>query len=244
MTTATTSQNPGQFRIRWIGVIAAGVLILGAAMDVRAEQVRLFTGPAPAADELANMMFPERAAPPKVRTRSIVFVNQATAPQVQVKSKAKPQQQARLAPQQQTKKAPKKQPQKAPKKQQTSQKAKPVPRQTPEGFGFLINFAFDSADVLPDSRPYLDKVGEMMRLPEVADKSIVIEGHTDASGSAAYNKRLSELRALAIKQYLVEQHEISPKRLIVVGKGEADLLPGRSPSDGVNRRVQFHRALN
>ncbi|MEZ5591375.1 MAG: OmpA family protein [Gammaproteobacteria bacterium] len=236
MTTATNSQNPSQFRIRWIGVLAAGVLIIGAAMDVRAEQVRLFTGPAPAADELANMMFPERAAPPQVRTRSIVFVNQATAPQVQVKAKAKPQQQARLAPQQQTKRAPK--------KQQTSRKSKPVPRQTPEGFGFLINFAFDSADVLPDSRPYLDKVGEMMRLPEVADKSIVIEGHTDASGSTAYNKHLSELRALAIKQYLIERHEIDPSRLIVVGKGEAELLPNRSPSDSVNRRVQFHRALN
>ena len=84
----------------------------------------------------------------------------------------------------------------------------------------------------------------MMRLPEVADKSIVIEGHTDASGSSAYNKHLSELRALAIKQYLIEQHEIAPSRLIVIGKGEADLLPNRSPSDSVNRRVQFHRAVN
>jgi len=234
MTTLTNSY--AHSRIRRIGIVAAVVLIIGAVMDARAEQVNLFTGPPPSADELANMLFPERAEAPKVRTRSIVFVNQA-ASAVAVKPKAKP----KAKPQQQARKAPAKQ---QAKPQARRQAAKSKPRQSPSGFGFPINFGFDSAEVLPNSRPYLDKVGEMMRLPSVADKAIVIEGHTDASGSAGYNKRLSEQRALAVKQYLVEQHDISPQRLIVVGKGESELLPERSPRDSLNRRVQFHRAVN
>ena len=123
------------------------------------------------------------------------------------------------------------------------QKPRLAPTKRPEGFGFLINFEYNSARVLPKSRPYLDQVGEMLQLPELADQSIVIEGHTDASGSASYNHQLSQQRAIAVKQYLVKKHQVEPSRLHTAGKGEAELLPNRNPRDATNRRVQFHRTV-
>jgi outer membrane protein OmpA-like peptidoglycan-associated protein len=64
-----------------------------------------------------------------------------------------------------------------------------------KAFGFLVRFGFDSAEVLPESRPYLDSVGGMLRLPEAAGKRVAIVGHTDASGPEGYNRSLSERRA-------------------------------------------------
>jgi len=54
----------------------------------------------------------------------------------------------------------------------------------PQQFGLIINFAFDSAEILPDSIPLLEALGEMFGIDTVADEAIVIEGHTDSIGSA------------------------------------------------------------
>ncbi len=80
------------------------------------------------------------------------------------------------------------------------------PQATP--FGFLIQFEFDSAQVKPESRAYLDEVGKMMNLRRLAGKKVQIVGHADASGGEAYNRRLSERRALAIRQYLARYHGV------------------------------------
>ncbi len=109
----------------------------------------------------------------------------------------------------------------------------------PQAIGFVVNFAFDSAEVLPDSRPYLDEVGRMMSLESVTDKRLRIEGHTDATGSDEYNLRLSQRRALAVANYLVQTHGIDPDRLDIRAAGEAEPLPDRDPADPLNRRVQF-----
>lgn len=216
-------------------VMLAGLLTLGTAtgQQALAEGVKIFTGPPPQAKELAAMMFPQQAEP-EVRTRSIVFVNQNTAQPTSVKRPKQTKQAKR------TKQAkPAKQAKRA---KQTKQAKRAKPSKRSEGFGFLINFALNSSEIQSDSRPYLDQVGEMMKLPEAAKRKIVIEGHTDASGSAGYNKQLSIRRAQAVKDYLVKKHKVEPELLVAVGKGEAELLPDRSPRDGMNRRVQFHRA--
>ena len=173
-----------------------------SALADSANSVKIFTGRPPAAEELANMMFPERAlakepAVPAIRTRAIVL-NDSSPP--------------RLAP-----------------------------TERPQGFGFLINFAFNSSKILPESRPYLDQVGEMLRLDYLAGERIVIEGHTDASGSERYNRKLSEKRAESVKSYLMNNHGVVSARLVVAGKGESELLSGRNPRDAMNRRVQFQR---
>jgi outer membrane protein OmpA-like peptidoglycan-associated protein len=74
-------------------------------------------------------------------------------------------------------------------------------------------------------------------LPAV--QAVVIEGHTDARGSDAYNDQLSLKRAYAVKRYLVAMHSIDPGRLRALGMGEYAPLPGRDPMAPENRRVQF-----
>lgn len=112
----------------------------------------------------------------------------------------------------------------------------------PSGFGFNIQFAFDSAEVLPESRPYLDQVGELLLSPQAQGQSVRILGHTDALGPMAYNDSLSERRAVAVRSYLMLRHGIPGDRLQVAWLGERQPLPGRAPHDPVNRRVEFHAA--
>lgn len=113
----------------------------------------------------------------------------------------------------------------------------PAPK--PVSFGFLIQFDFDSADVLPASRPYLDEVAAMLALEKMSGKAITVEGHADAVGADAYNLDLSRRRAAAVQRYLVEVHSVDPKRVRTVGKGESEPLAGKAATDPLNRRVQF-----
>ncbi|MCG5241691.1 OmpA family protein, partial [Azospirillum doebereinerae] len=149
---------------------------------------------------------------------------------------------------------------KAPPAQQTTtqpainqQAAPPEPRQqaalpapapepepaAPNAFGFRINFAFNSADIPREFQPYVDAVGGLM----TQDNSLVlvVEGHTDAVGSANYNQTLSQRRAVAVGEYLVRVHHIDPQRIAVAGKGPSEPVMA-DPYDGRNRRVEFKPA--
>lgn len=108
------------------------------------------------------------------------------------------------------------------------------------GIGFYIKFARDSAELLPDTLPYIDRIGEMLRLDQAQNASIIIMGHTDAFGPGAYNQQLSERRAQSVKAYLIQKYGIASARLWVVGQGESRPLPGVDPFDGRNRRVEFY----
>jgi OmpA-OmpF porin, OOP family len=121
----------------------------------------------------------------------------------------------------------------------------PVPmeeaRHTPDqkAFAFRINFRFDSAVIPADAYEYLDTVGTVLQSDP--DVSVVVEGHTDAKGGEAYNMKLSERRAKAVEDYLVQKHRIEVSRIQAVGKGEGEPL-SVNPFDQTNRRVQFARA--
>ena len=118
----------------------------------------------------------------------------------------------------------------------------PAPPPPPSGtaLGLNILFAYNSTSVMPESIPYLQRLGEVLTLPENAAKVVNIIGHTDASGGAAYNQGLSEQRALAVGQYLVDTWQIDPNRLGVEGRGKSQPLAGTDPFDGINRRVEFY----
>jgi len=119
----------------------------------------------------------------------------------------------------------------------------PAPRQqnssAAQGIGFPIQFAYNSTEILPESRAFLDQVGNMLNMENLQSKRIMIEGHTDASGSSQYNQQLSEKRARAVREYLARNYNISGDRLLVSGKGEHAPLPNSNPYDAINRRVQF-----
>src|SRR6476619_5557778 len=79
-----------------------------------------------------------------------------------------------------------------------------------------VRFAFDSADILPAARTQLDALARGIKLLG-PDRTITVEGHTDAVGEGAYNLELSRARARAVRDYLVQQHGLDAARLKTVG---------------------------
>jgi outer membrane protein OmpA-like peptidoglycan-associated protein len=102
-----------------------------------------------------------------------------------------------------------------------------------------VNFAYKSADLEQDAMITLDKLADALSDGRLADWDFLIGGHTDAVGGDAYNLDLSERRALAVKNYLINTRGIAEQRLIEKGFGEKRLLDSANPNNGVNRRVQI-----
>ena len=97
-------------------------------------------------------------------------------------------------------------------------------------------FDFDSAKIRPDAIPILDKaVAWLNEFPTVKG---VIEGHTDSRGSEEYNQGLSERRAKAVYDYLVEKG-INKFRLTYKGYGESRPVATNETDEGrqLNRRI-------
>ena len=121
-----------------------------------------------------------------------------------------------------------------------SANAAAAPPETAEAgiVGFRINFTLNSAVIPSTYYAFVDQIGELLR--QEPQLSLLIEGHTDALGSDAYNLDLSERRALAVAEYLVRRQGIEPERLSIAGKGKTEPLMD-DPYDPRNRRVQFVR---
>jgi len=84
-----------------------------------------------------------------------------------------------------------------------------------------IYFDYDKYDIRPDAKIELDKVVSIMK--QYPDIKIELTSHTDCRGSHLYNMALSEKRAKASKDYLVNKG-ISPNRIIAKGYGETKLV--------------------
>jgi tetratricopeptide (TPR) repeat protein len=93
-------------------------------------------------------------------------------------------------------------------------------------------------DIGPDAHAQLDEV--VMVLLDNPSLRIEIQGHTDNSGKALANRRLSEKRAKSVMQYLI-QRGIKPTRLQWAGYGQTRPIATNDTSDGrkQNRRVGF-----
>lgn len=101
-----------------------------------------------------------------------------------------------------------------------------------------VHFAFDSAQLTAEAKSILrDAVAAINASP--SDR-ITIEGHTDSTGSDAYNSQLSQRRARSVAEYLVSQG-VSGSRLNTVGKGESSPIASNDTREGraLNRRVQI-----
>ncbi len=101
-----------------------------------------------------------------------------------------------------------------------------------------ISFAYDSAQLTPAFHNTLDKVADILnRYPR---STIRITGHTDNRGSAAYNQRLSEQRAQAVKWYLTDRG-VDARRIITEGRGESQPRATNATEAGrqLNRRVEM-----
>ncbi len=104
-----------------------------------------------------------------------------------------------------------------------------------------INFNSDSSKVLPDSEQILAKA--VTALQDSVGVSVIVEGHTDNTGTPSYNQLLSERRAKAVLDFLVA-NGIENERLIFVGKGESSPVASNNNKEGryQNRRVELRTA--
>ena len=103
-----------------------------------------------------------------------------------------------------------------------------------------VNFRFNSAELTASSGDKLDQVARYLRQnPELR---VEIAGHTDNQGAAVYNEYLSRLRAIAVRDYLVEKG-ISVGRMTAVGYGPGQPVAGNDTVEGLvkNRRVELRR---
>jgi OOP family OmpA-OmpF porin len=102
-----------------------------------------------------------------------------------------------------------------------------------------LRFELNSAELTDEDITQLDElVGYMKKIPGLAG---MIEGHTDSSGSEAYNQALSERRALSVVDYLRAAGVEAD--LTAVGYGETRPVADNSTAEGraTNRRVVVSR---
>src|SRR5689334_4213130 len=199
-------------RIARLGGLAGLVGGLLAHHPAAAGQVAIFDRTVPQAAELAKILWPQATPDGRQygRTRSI-----------RLSAEPAPQAPAMAGPV--VASAPEPVPSQA---QMASAQPAPGPQAgDADAFGFPIRFAFDSTEVLPEARPYLDSVGQMLRLPQAQGKRVLIVGHTDATGAEGYNQTLSERRALAVRAYLAGRFGIPADLLLVEGEGKHAPLP-------------------
>lgn len=103
-----------------------------------------------------------------------------------------------------------------------------------------IQFAFDSAEILPVSHGLLGEIASVMKEnPQL--ELVQIEGHTDITGKADYNRKLSQRRAESVRDFLVK-YGIDKGRLACKGFGPDRPIADNAADEGKekNRRVEFN----
>lgn len=102
-----------------------------------------------------------------------------------------------------------------------------------------IEFEYNSTAIVPSSYVNLGAIADALHHPLLAKYRFLVVGHTDATGKADYNLKLSLERANAITQALATTFAVSPKRLFAVGVGEEIPADPSHPDAAINRRVQL-----
>lgn len=100
-----------------------------------------------------------------------------------------------------------------------------------------VQFPVGEHVLQPESYQLLSKVQRAVRA--FGNPRVVIEGHTDATGSAELNDHLSELRANAVRDYLVANQTVDPGQIAAVGRGFSEPLASNRTAEGraQNRRI-------
>lgn len=195
-----------------------------------AQDVKLYDK-APSVEELQRQLSgdaPQHGGKRQIRTRSIVFGDSAPAPQQEQQQQPAPQTYQQPAQQQY--------------QQPAQQQYQPAPQQqtmqvSERAIAFPINFRVNSSQIMPDSVPFLDSIAGLLQ--KDPSMRLMIEGHTDSTGSATRNSALSRERAFSVMNYLIDHYRVDPMRLVPVGKGFSEPLGGTDATNPKNRRVQF-----
>ena len=102
-----------------------------------------------------------------------------------------------------------------------------------------LEFAANKAEILPEMKPLLDRI--VIFMVDHPNFHLEIEGHTDSQGDPQENIELSQFRALAIKNYIIEKGQIDGNLIKATGYGSTQPLRDESTEEDrrINRRVQF-----
>lgn len=108
-----------------------------------------------------------------------------------------------------------------------------------------VLFDFDKADLLPKAQAALKQAAGLIR--DKAKGQVRVEGHTDAKGADAYNQKLSERRAAAVKTWFVEKEGLQGVSFGTQGFGAKKPVAPNTKPDGSddpqgrqkNRRVEI-----
>ena len=106
-------------------------------------------------------------------------------------------------------------------------------------FTIEITFNFNSAVIRPESYRAVGSMADALHNPILLGYKFLVVGHTDAVGGREYNLKLSQRRAEAIREALINPFGVNPARLDAVGLGEEQLRDPQHPDSQVNRRVQL-----
>jgi len=123
---------------------------------------------------------------------------------------------------------------------------KPAPQEKPIqyekiSFSATALFDFDKAVLKQAGKAELKKLGEYIKGKSVKVVDINVIGHTDSVGSDEYNQKLSERRAMAVKDYLVSEG-VKGSIIDASGEGESNPVADNGTDEGraLNRRVEVH----
>jgi outer membrane protein OmpA-like peptidoglycan-associated protein len=107
-----------------------------------------------------------------------------------------------------------------------------------KNFLSMVHFDFDKQNIKKIYIPVLDQ--HVAYLNEHPSSPVIVEGHTDYMGADAYNQRLSERRANAVRDYLI-QKGIASSRIQVVGYSEHRPIADNQTAEGraMNRRSEL-----
>lgn len=106
-------------------------------------------------------------------------------------------------------------------------------------FNADIQFDVDTPIVLPDSYQTVGRIADALVHASLQPYNFLIVGHIEATGKRESNAILSQRRADAIRDILVNTFKISAKRLQSVGLGEEQLLDPAHPNAPVNNQIQI-----
>jgi outer membrane protein OmpA-like peptidoglycan-associated protein len=96
-----------------------------------------------------------------------------------------------------------------------------------------VMFDYNSSVIKPGGMNEISRVATVLN--NYPQTTIRVEGHTDATGSEAYNQTLSEKRAMSVQNALIQQN-VDSRRITTIGFGESMPI---SSSDAANRRVEL-----
>jgi OmpA-OmpF porin, OOP family len=109
----------------------------------------------------------------------------------------------------------------------------------PAAAALLITFETNATALTPQAKRELAVVGQALNTHKLADFTFIIEGHADPRGSPQRNMVLSQGRADAVREYLVQNQNVREDRLKAVGKGDREPLNQENAAAPENRRVTF-----